>query len=219
MLLLRRKHPSDDAALLRRAPELAVRVDEPRDDEREDRDDVDDLVRAPRVAPGPADGGEDRDDGRRDEYDHDAVAAPGRHALDAAAQRVQDPADAAGPPRRGNDRSRANALVPAAADAGRGPGGRAADATGEDIGLESTEGKSTAGQATGKATLAEERDGGLDAEGLGGDREELVVGSAEICEGREATAGVEANEGKCAAATSLAADVMRLSVSAAASLQ
>ena len=87
MLLLRRKHPSDDAALLRRAPELAVRVDEPRDDEREDRDDVDDLVRAPRVAPGPADGGEDRDDGRRDEYDHDAVAAPGRHALDAAAQR------------------------------------------------------------------------------------------------------------------------------------
>ena len=31
MLLLRRKHPSDDAALLRRAPELAVRVDEPRD--------------------------------------------------------------------------------------------------------------------------------------------------------------------------------------------
>ena len=79
MLLLRRKHPPDDAALLRRAPELAVRVDEPRDDEREDRDDVDDLVRAPRVAPGPADGGEDRDDGRRDEYDHDAVAAPGRH--------------------------------------------------------------------------------------------------------------------------------------------
>ena len=95
MLLLRRKHPPDDAALLRRAPELAVRVDEPRDDEREDRDDVDDLVRAPRVAPGPADGGEDRDDGRRDEYDHDAVAAPGRHALDAAAQRVQDPAHAA----------------------------------------------------------------------------------------------------------------------------
>ena len=90
VLLLRRKHPSDDAALLRRAPELAVRVDEPRDDEREDRDDVDDLVRAPRVAPGPADGGEDRDDGRRDEYDHDAVAAPGRHALDAAAQRALD---------------------------------------------------------------------------------------------------------------------------------
>ena len=42
----------------------------------------------------------------------------------------------------------ATAPVPAAADAGRGPGGQAADATGEGTGHDPAEGKSTAGQAT-----------------------------------------------------------------------